>query len=308
MPDYLNIFLNSKFGKKQIKRYSRRAVNQANVNAEELKLFRIATLPMSQQNVLKDLSDKSWSEIQKSKMFYTEANNLLLKELGLDNFEAKKKLFSVVNLSDCQKANRIDADFYQQKYFDLLSIILKNRSEKLKNIAKRISGNQKITQDQEFNYTEISDVDVLNGEVDSNKIIGKELPANAKIKVMGGELFISKVRPTRGAVAIVPECFSENHIVSGAFSVYLVGSPMREYLQVVLKSCIGKLQMERPTTGTSYPTITDQDVENLLIPILPKATQEKIADLVRKSHEARKKSKELLEEAKRKVEELIERG
>ena len=34
----------------------------------------------------------------------------------------------------------------------------------------------------------------------------------------------------------------------------------------------------------------------------------KIADLVSKSHEARKKSKELLEEAKRKVEEMIEKG
>ena len=35
-------------------------------------------------------------------------------------------------------------------------------------------------------------------------------------------------------------------------------------------------------------------------------TQQQIAELVQKSHEARKKAKELLEEAKRKVEELIE--
>ena len=34
--------------------------------------------------------------------------------------------------------------------------------------------------------------------------------------------------------------------------------------------------------------------------------QQKIAELVRESHAARKKAKELLEEAKRKVEELIE--
>lgn len=36
------------------------------------------------------------------------------------------------------------------------------------------------------------------------------------------------------------------------------------------------------------------------------ATQQKIADLVRQSHAARKKAKELLEEAKRTVERLIE--
>ena len=49
-------------------------------------------------------------------------------------------------------------------------------------------------------------------------------------------------------------------------------------------------------------------MENLWIPSVKVETQQKIADLVRKSHGARKKSKELLEEAKRKVEEMIEKG
>ncbi|MDP2638553.1 MAG: restriction endonuclease subunit S [Candidatus Azambacteria bacterium] len=82
---------------------------------------------------------------------------------------------------------------------------------------------------------------------------------------------------------------------------------MNEYLHVFLMSIIGKLQLEKPTTGTSYPTVTDEDVENLIIPILPEAIQQKIADLVQKSHEARKKAKELLESAKQKVENLIEK-
>src|SRR3989344_4003844 len=48
-PDYLNIFLNSSFGIKQIKKFMRRAVNQANVNAEELKKIKIAILPKKVQ-------------------------------------------------------------------------------------------------------------------------------------------------------------------------------------------------------------------------------------------------------------------
>jgi len=44
------------------------------------------------------------------------------------------------------------------------------------------------------------------------------------------------------------------------------------------------------------------------VPLLSEFAQQKIADLVRKSHESRKKSKQLLDEAKRKVEELIESG
>ena len=47
-------------------------------------------------------------------------------------------------------------------------------------------------------------------------------------------------------------------------------------------------------------------IEDVLIPILAEKTQQKIAELVRESHVARKKAKELLEKAKRRVEELIE--
>jgi len=39
---------------------------------------------------------------------------------------------------------------------------------------------------------------------------------------------------------------------------------------------------------------------------LPKPTQQKIANLVQKSHESRKRAKQLLDEAKQKVEKLIE--
>ncbi len=41
---------------------------------------------------------------------------------------------------------------------------------------------------------------------------------------------------------------------------------------------------------------------------IPINWQLKAVELVSKSHEARKKSKELLEEAKRKVEEMVEKG
>ena len=54
--------------------------------------------------------------------------------------------------------------------------------------------------------------------------------------------------------------------------------------------------------NTDLPTIKD-----LKVPILPKPTQDKIADLVYQSHQARKKAKELLDRAKREVEEFIEK-
>lgn len=81
-----------------------------------------------------------------------------------------------------------------------------------------------------------------------------------------------------------------------------------DYLVLLLNSVVGQYQLERIGTGGVQTNISYNDIRNILIPILPQPVQKKIADLVRKSHEARKKSKELLEEAKRKVEEMIEKG
>ena len=81
-----------------------------------------------------------------------------------------------------------------------------------------------------------------------------------------------------------------------------------EYLSLVISSIIGQMQAERDAGGSIMAHWKPEQIKNILIPILPKEIQEKIADLVKKSHEARKKSKELLEEAKRRVEEMIEKG
>ena len=77
---------------------------------------------------------------------------------------------------------------------------------------------------------------------------------------------------------------------------------------VVLNSIVGQLQSEKWQSATAQQYIYPKDIKNFKIPILPKPTQQKIADLVQKSYEARKKAKELLEEAKRKVEELIDKN
>lgn len=304
--NYLLTFLNSKYGLKQLARRLSGQV-QPKITTEDIKQISVFLPKRNEQRKISDFVEKSWAKQENSKKYYQQAEALLLKELELENFEAEEKLFSIVNYSDCQKSNRIDADYFQPKYFKLLSIIQKNKSKLLSKLVKRIKARHKIIPDNKYFYSEISNVDISSSEVTSNKIIGKELPANAKVPISGGELIVSKVRPTRGAIAIIPKNFKQNHIISGAFSVFNVESPTREYLLVVLKSIIGKIQMERPTTGTSYPTITDQDIENLLIPVLSNSMQQKISNLVVKTHKARQESKQLLEEAKTKIEEMIEK-
>ena len=66
--------------------------------------------------------------------------------------------------------------------------------------------------------------------------------------------------------------------------------------------------MDRDTGGSVIIHWRPEQIKNCLIPILPDSIQQRIADLVQRSHSARKEAKQLLKEAKRKVEEMIEKG
>ncbi|PJA61316.1 MAG: hypothetical protein CO162_06895, partial [bacterium (Candidatus Ratteibacteria) CG_4_9_14_3_um_filter_41_21] len=81
-----------------------------------------------------------------------------------------------------------------------------------------------------------------------------------------------------------------------------------EVMLVLAKSLVLQMQLEKQTSGTILTAVPKEAVKNIVIPILPKPTQQKIADLVQRSHSARQQGKELLEKAKRKVEEIVEKG
>ncbi len=81
----------------------------------------------------------------------------------------------------------------------------------------------------------------------------------------------------------------------------------KEYLATCVNSIIGKMQIERDGGGSVITHWRPEQIKRLQVPILSKKTQRKIASLIQQSHEARKKAKELLEEAKGIVETAIEK-
>ncbi len=77
------------------------------------------------------------------------------------------------------------------------------------------------------------------------------------------------------------------------------------YLLVVLRSPVGQGQLLRWVTGSTNGHLAPRDVMRVLTPRLGK-TERVISDLVQESLSARKEAEALLEQAKRRVEELIE--
>lgn len=73
--------------------------------------------------------------------------------------------------------------------------------------------------DDLFQYIDIASVDVATGVVSNpQELRGDEAPSRARKVVRAFDVIVSTCRPTRGAIAVIPEAL-HNHIASTAFSI-----------------------------------------------------------------------------------------
>jgi len=162
-------------------------------------------------------------------------------------------------------------------------------------------------QDEGKLFIRVSSLSKYGIEDKDQKYLGEELyqklKNNHEPKV--GEILLTK-DATPGITYVVKEQI-EGIISSGILRLKIKDKEIEsEYLALCLNSILGQMQAERDGGGSIITHWKPEQIKNVLIPVLSKSTQQKIADLVKESHEARSKAKELLEEAKQKVESLID--
>mgnify|MGYP001119620385 CR=1 FL=1 len=309
-PYFVFSFLRSKYGFKQIIRNKKGGV-QKRINLDDFYDILIPIPPQSLQLHIEKLVKEAFSKRKLAEEKYEQAKQLLEKELGLDKLQLKEEKTFEANFSNLNKNLRFDSEYYKPKYKQITEFLKNSGFEvrKLKDVVK--ISNEKIDPTKEptknFKYIEIGDVNISTGEISVKEIYGRDAPPNAKKILKEGDVIISIVRPTRGAITVIPTELN-NSVGTSAFVVCGTEKPFREYLSIFLKSSLGLGQLEKPISSSMYPTIKEDDVKNLLIPILPKPKQEKISTLVRESFSLRKESKNLLEKSKKVVERAIENG
>lgn len=305
-PEYLNLYLNSKYGKMYLE-YLSRQMEQVNLNCEEVGMVKVPIFSNDFQSQIDFLVKSAHAKLEQSKSLYAQAENLLLEELELKNWQPKSNLHTTKKFSDFVNSGRLDAEYYQSKY-DEIENAIKNYKGGFDIVSNRFKKNIDVCdyKKTEYNYIEIGDINVGDGSVSFNKVETSQLPDNAKRVLHKNDILISKVRPYRGAVAII-DFEQEDLIGSGAFTVLQEKSSYKkETLQILFRTSIYKEWLLKWNVGSSYPVIKDEDILNLPIPLLPKAIQTQITTLIQQSFEYKAESKKLLEEAKRIVEEEIE--
>ena len=307
-PEFLVAFLNSKYGKFQSIRESTGNV-QLNLFLSKIRRFKI---PKNNSSKISRSVKKALEELENSKKIYFQAKGLLLEKLGLAGEKFEDELSYVMNSSDVKSAGRIDANYFQPKYNKLISKIKqKSKICQLQEIAVVKRGS---LIDPKF-YNEAKGTPYIRGKdfstgylAESNLVyIRKEFLAKNETKVKAGDLVFTSIGSV-GALALVKEKFHDSFISNNTGKIAIKDKLIPEYLVLVLQSVVGRLQFEKESTRTAQPKISDSQVKSFKVPILSKSTQQKIANLIRQSHQARRKSKQLLEGAKKEVEGMIEKS
>jgi type I restriction enzyme S subunit len=133
-----------------------------------------------------------------------------------------------------------------------------------------------------FLYVDIASIDVESGVIlRPQELTGEEAPSRARKVIHAYDIIISSCRPTRGAIAVIPEEL-HGQICSTGFTVIRAKTGHNPYyIHFALRLASTLEQFRKWSTGSSYPAILDEDVLKTRIP-LPKAEiQDGIAKVIR---------------------------
>jgi hypothetical protein len=330
-PYFVAVSLYSYFGRIQIVQ-ALHGIAHVSITQDALENVKIPIPSDAFQKQIENLALKAYEEREKVEKLYKQAEDILLEELGLNNWKPKTKKvkiggkefeeeenISIRNLSEVAKADRLDAEYWEPKYDEMIKKLIGNyKTEKLKNIASFINhgkqpyyvenGEVPILTQKHLGaqllslYSEIINMpDTPRTDRGFSKIYPEYLLRAGDVLFYSVGAYLGRTNAVLEDLEGVPASF-----ITLIRTIQEICNPI--YLALFLNSKIGQLQSEKWKSASAQQYIYPKEIKEFIIPILPPETQQKLASLIQQSHEARKKSKKLLEIAKRAVEIAIEKN
>lgn len=193
---------------------------------------------------------------------------------------------------------RFDAEYYQPEFLNTEEILRKSKSLFLNKIAEfsKLRGNPTCSPEKDFQYIDISNIDIFSGDIKIQMIKGYEAPSRARKIVKTDDIIISTVRPNRNAVAIIPKEL-DNQVCSTGFAVIKSKKINPWFLFAYLKTKYATNQLVRSAMASMYPAVSEDDIGAILIPTPPVSLQEKIALYVKEAYQKRQEADRKYKEA-----------
>lgn len=320
---FLYIFLNTNLGKTIIERKVNGAVPQT-IDKEAIKSLPIPILPMPFQLEIEKMVKDSHKALEESKELYKKAEEMLYLELGLDpknplqslidsktNNPIKSPNISIHTLKESfLKTGRLDSEYYQSKFSKNEAIIKSSTHKALSNIVhikKSIEPGSSYYKESGIPFIRVSNLSKF-GLGDSEIFLNSRDFQHGELE----KLYLKKdsiLLSKDGSVGIAYCVMQDMECVSSGAILHLSiqdSTILPQYLTLVLNSLFVQLQAKRDCGGSIIEHWRIEEIEKVLIPILPLKIQKDIEELMVKSFELKNQVKQLLQTAKIKVEKQIE--
>jgi hypothetical protein len=121
-PGFLLVYLLSKYGRKQILR-AMMISGQGKLELEDIRNLKIVNYKKDFRKEINSMILNVESLKERSKQLYHEAEQLLLAELGLLNYQINHKISFTATKKDIEEAHRYDSEYFQPKYAEIIKKI-----------------------------------------------------------------------------------------------------------------------------------------------------------------------------------------
>ena len=308
-PFFLCCFFNSTVGQTYFSRVFK-GTARGLISRENFRDILIPQFSNDFQKSIEDLCLEADSLHERSKLEYIKTEKLLLAELGLTDWQPKHQLTFVKNFSDTEGAGRIDAEYFQPKYGDIVNAIREypggwDTLSNLVTLRKCVEVGSKEYLETGIPFVRVSNLSSF--EITQEKYILEKLYAElTEYQPKQGEILLSK-DATPGIAYHLREQPEKMIPSSGILRLKSKTDKVgNEYLTLVLNSILTQEQINRDVGGSVILHWRPDQVARTVIPILSQEKQTEIQQKVLESFNLRKHAKDLLEHAKRAVEIAIE--
>ena len=304
-PHFIWAFLQSKFGRFQIERFTTGQV-QTHLSLKKMKKLRIPLL--SNHAEIEEIVKRFIESKAAAKESYTQAQKLLESELGLDKLKFKKPVGYTARFSELEQSRRLDAQHFQPRFEQVISHLSKYDTKRVRDIRfYNRRGVQPV-------YVDDGTVPVVNSQhigpqhIDYDglqKTSEKAFAASPEGHIKPNDLLIYTTGAYIGRTNVYlsgQPALASNHV-----NILRMNSGIdAAYMALVFQTVIGQFQTQKHLRGSAQAELYPADIDKFFVPLLDSKKQAAIGDLVRNSLEKQQESKRLLEQAKSRVEHLIE--
>jgi type I restriction enzyme S subunit len=310
-PEFLYILLQTSFIQ-EILKWSQDGTNHPRFDEDYLLDLPFPIPSIVFQQKIELIVKEAYKKRKEADEKYKQAEVLLNKALGIEKLELKDEKIFETGFDEVESVLRFDAEHYQPKYKEVRKFIgtagyeVRKLRDAVEISDNKISPLSKPT--ELFSYIELANINSSTGEIEEvNQIKGYNAPSRARMLVRKGDVLVSSLLGSLDNIGLVPEKL-DGSIASTGFFVIRSKFFLPEFLFLLFKSNLMRLQLEEKTAGAIMSAVPKNTFGDLLVPMIPEETQKQISNLIRQSFSLRKESKELLEKAKKEVEEFIEKN